>query len=370
MAVESAFGQRTRERVLREYLQSAGTVTAANAWEHVYHTLLWADERTQLAHIYDSNHMQPGHFFHARAVRFTDLLCQHFGISRSQLGDHLDYLFRGCVRELLEHENASRETSAQAAAALAEQEESEEAGVALDDSELLGDIVGLLQEAGLPPDRAGSLGREIEQRARTFFTLGNKRKNALGEGFEDLITILLQRVANVSPDRIRVRTNVADLPGFRRGAPVPRLRGRTERLPKPDIAIVDEAHTYAIVTAKWSMRQDRETQFAREYSAYNRMKVQDQDIEFFLITNEFDVARLDNVARSQPGTAGGYLFHTTYHINTALLRETHGNQIGAVGGWIQAGKIASLEDFFRHMATSYGSEPPAGSPTAGRGRRQ
>ncbi len=370
MAIEPAFGQRTRQRVLDEYLQTAGTITAPNAWEHVYHTLLWMDERTQLAHIYDANHMQRGGNFYARAVRFTDLLCQHFGVSRAKLGDHVDYLFRGCIRELLERENASPEAGAATAADLAEQEETEAAGVDLDESAFLADITALLQDAGLTPDQAAALGREIDQRARTFFTLGNKRQNVLGEGFEDLLTTLLQRVANVPATRIRIRTNVADLPGFRKAAPVPGLRGRTERLPKPDIAIIDEAHTCAIVTAKWSMRQDRETQFTREYSAYSRMKLQTQDIDFFLLTNEFDVARLDNVARAQPGNVGGYLFHTIYHVNADLLRETQGNQIGPVGGWIQAGKIASLEDFLTHMAASYGSGPATGSPPSGRSRRR
>jgi len=144
---------------------------------------------------------------------------------------------------------------------------------------------------------------------------------------------------------------VADLPGFRKAAPVPGLHGRPERLPKPDIAIIDETHTGAIVTAKWSMRQDRETQFTREYSAYSRMKLQTQDIDFFLLTNEFDVARLDNVARAQPGNVGGYLFHTIYHVNADLLRETQGNQIGPVGGWIQAG-ILSPQSKGRVIRTS------------------
>lgn len=370
MAIQSAFGQRTRQRVLDEYFQTTGAVTATNAWEHVYRTMLWMDERTHLAHIYDSNHMQRGGNFYARAVRFTELLCQRFGVSRAELGDQVDYLFRGCVQEMLEHENISAEAGASAAAQLAEQEETEAAGVDLDESAFLADIIGLLQDAGFSPERASVLGREIDQRAKTFFTLGNKRQNVLGEGFEDLLTLLLQRIANVPAERIRVRTNVADLPGFRKAAPVPGLRGRTERLPKPDIAIVDEAHTYAIVTAKRSMRQDREMQFAREYSAYSRMKVQNQDIEFFLVTNEFDVARLDNVARSQPGNVGGYLFHTIYHVNAELLRETQGNQVGSVGGWIQAGKIASLEDFFRHMATSYGSGPATDPLPSRRSRRR
>lgn len=362
MPLESPFGRSTRLRILQEYFAQAGTVSAQNAWEHAYRLLLWLDERTGLAHIYDSNHMQPGGNFYARAVRFTEALCRAWNVERRDLGKHIDILFKGCVKELMDQEAGATEPEASAIAKQAEQEDAEESGLELDDTELVDIIMSLLDEAGFGrTTQTAHVAREIEQRAKVFFALGNKRKNALGEGFEDLLEYLLTRVANVPTARIRVRTSISELPGFKRASPVSGRSGKTERLPKPDIAIVNDHITYAIITAKWSMRQDRETQFAHEYDAYMKNKVQSTDLQFFLLTNEYDVARLNNVARAQPG-AGGYLFHTIFHLNPTLLQETQADKIREVEGWIKAGRIASLQDFLSTMAAMYGTKPIGGTP--------
>ncbi len=339
--------------MLEEYFREAGEVTAANAWQHVYRVLLWLDERTQLAHIYDSNHMQQGGAFYSRAVRFTDEVSKELSIDRKDLGNRIDVLFKGCVAELLKREGANPAASAEEVAQLALL--AEEDGEELDESELIGEISDLLASAGVAAPKVPSLARAIEERARRFFTLGNKRKNALGEGFEDLLTMLLEKVSKVPTSKIQVRKRVSALPGFKKVAQVRGRRRGGERLPKPDIAITDEGVTQVITTAKWSMRQDRETQFASEYDGYQKNKVQTTELQFVLITNEFDVARLDNVARAQPGGAGGYIFHTIYHINPQLLLETQGERIGAVRGWIDAGKIGSLEDFLLTMRERFGT---------------
>ncbi len=66
---------------------------------------------------------------------------------------------------------------------------------------------------------------------------------------------------------------------------------KQEREPHPDLAFYDAGITQIIVTAKWSMRQDRETQFHSEFAAYQRSKMQPAELQFALITNEYDVAR-------------------------------------------------------------------------------
>ena len=99
MPVEGPFGRVTRMRVLEAYFTSAGQVTVENAWQHVYKCLLWMNLGAGLAHIYDSNHMQPGGGFHSRAIRFTDELCRRFAITRSELPAEIDRLFKGCVAE-------------------------------------------------------------------------------------------------------------------------------------------------------------------------------------------------------------------------------------------------------------------------------
>jgi hypothetical protein len=321
-------------RVLEEYFAHAGEITAENAWEHVYRCLLWMNEGAGLAHIYDSNHMQPGGNLHGRAVRFTDELCRLFGITRAQLPAAIDYLFTGCVAEW----KRSRE---------AEELDPEV------ESELISATEQLLRAEGVADIRVRPLARQIETLSRDFFTIGNKRKNALGEGFEDLLYLLLRRVSRMAEEHIALRTPVSQLPGFRR-APARRPGARRAREPRPDIAIHERQITHVITTAKWSMRQDRETQFQAEYTAYQRNKTQSTELRFVLITNEFDVARLNNVARAIPGGAGGYIFHQIYHINPALLIHTHGDRIGAVEHWIGAGKILSLADFLLDMRDHFG----------------
>lgn len=334
MPDDSPFGQRTRMRVLEEYFETAGPVTFDNAWEHVYKCLLWMNQGAGLAHIYDSNHMQPGGNFHSRAVRFTDALCAKWGITKKQLPGLIDRLFKGCVQVWRGVE------------------------APVDDPEIEGELIGeleaLLQREGVSAEGSKGIARRAEAVAKDFFTLGNKRKNALGEGFEDLLFLLLRRVSNVPEDHVALRKPVSKLPGFRR-APARRPDGRREREPHPDIAIVDDGVTHIVATAKWSMRQDRETQFAAEYSAYQRNRTQPTELRFALITNEFDVARLDNVARAIPTGAGGYIFHNIYHINPELLRTTQGERIGPVGHWMGAGKILSLENFLREMKEQYGA---------------
>lgn len=332
MAGESPFGRANRVRVLEEYFASAGSVSAANAWEHVYRCLLWMNQAAGLAHIYDSNHMQPGGNFHSRAVRFSDELCRRWQISRKELATRIDRLFQGCVAHL----------RSSGAAAVDEEIESELTSV----------VTRLLEGGGVAAEASGALAKRIETVSREFFTIGNKRKNALGEGFEDLLFLLLQRVAKIPPQKLALRTPVSQLPGFRRSAVQKAQRGARE--PRPDIAIHDEGVTHVVVTAKWSMRQDRETQFQSEYTTYRRNKIQPTELRFALITNEFDIARLNNVARAIPEGVGGYVFHNIYHINPELLVHTHDTRIGDVAGWLKVGKIAGLAEFLRDMGDQFG----------------
>lgn len=239
-------------RVLDEYFRQAGDVTVENAWEHVYRCLLWMDAGTpSLAHIYDSNHMARGGVFHGRAVKFTEILCEHLGVGRRELGAHLDFLFKGCIAELKRQEaEAATTTSADDA----------------DESELSVELSSMFAAEGIAAERLPAIVQRVEAASRWYYTVGNKRKNALGEGFEDLLWILLRRVARVPEDRITLRRPVSELPGFRK-SPIITKGARKQRQPHPDIALCQDGVTHVIGTAKWSMRQDRETQFAAEYSA-------------------------------------------------------------------------------------------------------
>ena len=321
-------------RVLDAYFNGAGSVTAENAWEHVYRCLLWMDQAAGLAHVYDSNHMQPGGVFHSRAVRFTDELCKHWGLTRRQLASEIDCLFRGCVEEWQRHRHETPDPELE--------------------NDLVTTLTQLLRAEGLAPERSETVARQMELLSRDFFTIGNKRKNALGEGFEDLLYMLLLRVSEIPADKVALRQPVSKLPGFRKNPPR-RAGVRAAREPHPDIAIIEDDITHVITTAKWSTRQDRETQFQAEYNSYRMNKTQSAELRFVLITNEFDIARLDNIARAIPEGSGGYTFHQIVHVNPSLLTQMQGDRIGAVGGWITAGKITSLEAFLTEMRARFGN---------------
>jgi hypothetical protein len=257
-------------------------------------------------------------------------------ITKKELPSQIDVLFKGCVAEL-------KRRNAEISRVIDEEIE----------SELISAIEAELRAEGIAEPRALAVARKIEGLSRDFFTIGNKRKNALGEGFEDLLLVLLQRVSRIPTDRLKLRTPVSKMPGFRRAPP--RQKGeKQKREPHPDIAIVEGDITHVITTAKWSMRQDRETQFQSEYSSFQTNKVQSTELTYVLITNEFDIARLKNVASAMPGGAGGYIFHTIYHVCLPLLRETHGDRFKDIEPWVGTGKLKSLSDFLTEMRGRYG----------------
>lgn len=358
----SPFGRAVRMEILKDYFTEAGPVTPDNAWEHVYRCLLWMNEAAGLAHIYDSNHMQPGGVFHSRALRFTDALCKHWNVDRAALARVIDVLFRGCVAELQRRQSIGNnggppmQDKAEPTAGGGDIT-GEDADIEAElESELIGQIAAELTAAGLSGAVAEPLAQRIEASARHFFTIGNKRKNALGEGFEDLLELLLVQAAEIPVDRIKTRTPVSKMPGFRKA--LPRKKGsKAPREPRPDIAIVQEDITHVIATAKWSIRQDRETQLASEYQAFQMNKVQSTELQYFLITNEFDLARLRNMCKAIPGGTGGYVLHTVYHVCLPLLRQTHGERFN-LEGYVDTGRLASLSDFLEEMRARFGATQP------------
>lgn len=338
MAAPKPFGLETRSRIMADYFRHAGPVTPTNAWEHVYRLLLWKNESARLVHIYDSNHMQPGKMFHQRAVRFTDALTARWGLTRPELWLAIDVLFKGCVEELRRQEALRHKT---------------ENGDDEDPSELQDLIETELVQNGIPIDDARRLAFKLESDARRYFTISNKRKNALGEGFEDLLYYLLTTVSHIPDDVVRLRQSTSTLPGFKQAAPKAPGQRRI-REAHPDLAFVVGDRTDTIVTAKWSMRQDRETQFSHEFSAYRSQKIQQSELTFALITNEFDPARLNNVAKAMATGSQAYAFHQIYHINLDLLKAAYGDDLRAVGGHIQTGKLRSLSDFLTDMGGQFG----------------
>src|SRR6266705_5646538 len=107
-AAARAFGSENRARLLERYFDRAGAVTPANAWQHVYHLLLWIDQTTALAHCYESDKAQPGRAWYARSLAFHSWISEQLRNTPGNLGDEIDWLFREAVNDLANKSLAAR----------------------------------------------------------------------------------------------------------------------------------------------------------------------------------------------------------------------------------------------------------------------
>ena len=122
---------------------------------------------------------------------------------------------------------------------------------------------------------------------------------------------------------MRTRVALHDLPGFHQPAP-------NEKIKKVDLG----AHpgTFrTLVTAKWSIRADREEQFMSDFQTYERLEAAGEDFAYVLVTNEFDAARLRAACERRRQNAP--LFCHVVHINpTALSVVYQDAQSEGLGG--------------------------------------
>jgi hypothetical protein len=258
-------------------------------------------------------------------------------------------MFQSCVEAYLADRKSAAGRAAKDAINAAAVDRTDE-GEAEAKSEFLIEITSLLADRLGNHDRKalGDLAIEIERRAEHYFTIERKRQNVRGEGFEDTLEWLLLRMSGLAPEQVRVRQRASDLPGFK---PDLITKGRTrDKVPKPDIAVTTPSGdlTLWLVTAKWSLRQDRLDQFGQEAAYYRGNQIQKATIDFVLITNEMDVARLRDVL-TPPEGGGGFHFQRVYHINCDLLAETHEGRF-KLDSFRESGRQLSLEDFFSHAS--------------------
>lgn len=352
-ASASPFGEEARKKVLTSYFGKAGTVLADEAWSHVYRLLLSIDRRTQLAHVYDANHMQPGGNWHDRAVKFTDLLCAQWKITREQLPDMIDVMFQACVEEYLAGKPEVVAKAVKSVGKVLDDPEGEDAEedlstLAVEITELLVTKLGLKDSTELADVVA-----DIEKKAEDYFTIEKKRQNVRGEGFEDTLEWLLLQTAGVPRQQLVVRKRASELPGFKKD--LPSAGKRKDKVPKPDLAVVtaDGAFTVWIVTAKWSLRQDRLDQFGQEFAYYEANLIQKPRIDFVLVTNEMDVARLRGVLNPPEG-GGGFHFKRVYHVNRDLLQATHGDKFDDLAVYASDRRLLSLSDLLKDAKTQFG----------------
>jgi len=302
------FGAASRADLLEQYF-STRPLTADDAWQHVCRLLLWTDRTTGLAHCYESDKAQPGRPWYARSLAYHAWLGGELGATPGDLGQELDWLFHAATQRLAAAAVAQAQTRASAAAA----QRQPWAGQGLPDPGTDPELLKILERV-MDPDPAkrpgGDVVRQVTQEIRSYFASENKRKNLLGEGFEDVLAAILLRLPGrpFSPAHVYQRKLLHEIPGFRRPP-------GQEKARKVDLAIARPGRLRVLVSAKWSVRADREEQFGVDFDTYTRLEDRGEDFEFALITNEFDAARL--VSACDRRAAGRPLFDKVVHVNPA-----------------------------------------------------
>ena len=343
--VKAAFGAENRARLIDLYFQDHPSLLAAQAWRHVYQLLLWIDGTTGLAHCYESDKSQPGKHWYPRALAFHEWVAKQLGAPPGGLADSLDWLFRRATLDLAKHlleRQAAILAKAQGQRGPYEGQGFPEPG---EDPELVSIVQSVLGEyfSAQPPEEKW---RELVQRVRQHVTLENKRKNLVGEGFEDVVASVLRRSSSASGLDVAVRRLLQTVPGFEN-------ERKGDKPNKVDVVVLDpNVGRRTLVTAKWSIRADREKQFQTEFSNYVAAKSDLKPFDYVLVTNEFDPARL--VRACEQTAANNYMFTDVVHINTDAVRATYGpspeDSMKKVIEYIGEGRLLGLGDWIAKVS--------------------
>lgn len=318
-AIERAFGAENRNRLIDRYFEVSEReeVTPATAWCHVYRLLLWSDPTTGLAHCYESDKSQPGKAWYARSLAFHDWICKALNTEPSALAEEIDWLFINACTDLAA---AMLRREARLAEAASRQRYGYE-GRGFPEPGADPEMASIIRETIAPylaSDPAADVWQAVTQKVRQYLAVQNKRKNLVGEGFEDVLTQIIRRACKVPEDQIFTRSQLYQIPGFNRAR-----HGAKEN--KVDLAIVRPSMR-TIVTAKWSVRADREKQFPAEYEEYCNAESMNQKFKYVFVTNEFDPARLMRACDAL--FRNNLMFDHVVHINTDAIRAAYGDLPG------------------------------------------
>lgn len=345
-AIDRAFGSENRNKLIDRYFEAPGrgNIAPANAWQHVYRLLLWSDPTTGLAHCYESDKSQPGKPWYARSLAFHEWVCSALGVEPAALAEEIDWLFIKACADLNAAMLRREERVAQAAARQRQGYEGRGFPEPGSDPELAA-IMREALEPHLATEPAEETWHILTQRVRQFLAVQNKRKNLVGEGFEDVLAQVVRRGCDVPEQEVRTRSLLYEIPGFNRA----RHGGKENKV---DLAIVRPSMR-TIVTAKWSVRADREKQFQAEYEEYCNAESDNKKFQYVFVTNEFDPARLmracETISRNNP------MFDHVVHISIDAVRATYG-ELGEGSGrnvdsrkrvieYMDSGRLISLKQW-------------------------
>ncbi len=334
-AFTRAFGAENRARLLARYFDGAGAITTANAWQHVYRLLLWIDRTTALAHCYESDKSQPGRAWYARSLAFHAWVSDSLNTAPADLGESIDWLFREAAKDLASRAFASRTAVYQAQREPYEGQGFPEPGGDPELVSIVKEVLGKWMREEPPEAEYQNLIRRIH----VYLSQENKRRNLIGEGFEDVVAAVVKRLPFSSRYEIRNRALLHELPGFHSPSP-------NEKAKRVDLALIRE-NRRTLISAKWSIRADREEQFQSDFETYARLESAGQDFSYTLITNEFDAARLKAACERRRQNAP--LFTHVVHINPAAVLAAYGDHnrgsANAVRAHVDSSRLMSLQSW-------------------------
>lgn len=345
-AVDRAFGSENRNRLINKYFGANGgrEIDTANAWQHVYRLLLWSDPTTGLAHCYESDKCQPGEPWYGRSLAFHDWLSRALSVDPATLAQEIDWLFIAVCADL-----SAVELRKEGALALrAAQQRQPYDGRDFPEPGVDVELTGLIRaglESHLIDDPPAEAWHIISQKIHQYLSVQNKRKNLVGEGFEDVLAQMVKRARALPEEQVFTRSLLYEIPGFNRA----RTGGKPNKV---DLAIVRPGMR-TLVTAKWSVRADREKQFQTEFEEYCSAESENQKFKYVFVTNEFDPARLKRACESL--ARNNLMFDHVVHINTDALRAAYTplqNEKSHTAGsrrevieYIDSGRLISLEQW-------------------------
>lgn len=339
-----AFSQPARLSLIDRFFGDR-QVEPEEAWRDVYRLLLWADATTGLAHCYESDKAQPGRPWYRRTLAFHSWLAMHFDVPPLELAHQLDWMFRQVIKRVADEETARR-------SALEERARDQIAEfrhpmpVPDDDPELRDIIEPLLADGVFRP--TDDTIRYVLRRVRAHIGSENKRKNLLGRGFEDVLAAIIRRLDVVDRPAVGTQTAIQDIPGFR----PPREGDKDERV---DLHVMTRGERRVLVSAKWSVRADREKQMLFDFRTYVDCNVRREPFEYVWVTNEFDPARL--VANATATEGNQRLFDAVVHVCPPALRVVHDLERRVLGRTparlkelLGEGRIIGLGDWLRGLS--------------------
>lgn len=337
-AIDRPFGGENRLRLISEYLDGQ---PAEERWCSVYRMLLWTDRTTGLAHCYESDKCQPGRPWYERSLRFHKWLAEALGSTPADVGGKIDWLFQRVAEDYAKEVVRRLKTQQQRARTQLAPYSGMNfpmPGTDPDIVDVIKDILGG-KLAELPTDEEW---RTLSLRVREVVALENKRRNMVGEGFEDLLCTLVRRLDAQERLVATARATLGSVPGFRDarqgGKPI-----------KVDMAIYRKADGLrTLVTSKWSVRADRERQFTSDLDDYIANNALNAPFRYVLVTNEFDPARLCRACEQVSGNA--QVFSSIVHIAPTAIKATYGEtpkseRMRTAIGYIDSGRITSLDNW-------------------------